>query len=49
MAQRTLWLFLASTLLLTACGQKGPLYFPQDTHNAHSAPTLYNGNAHDSV
>lgn len=49
MAQRTLLLLVASAFLLTACGQKGPLYFPKDTYNAHNVPTLYNGSSHDPV
>lgn len=49
MAQRTLLLLFATAFLLTACGQKGPLYFPKDTYNAHNVTTLFNGSSHDPV
>ena len=32
-------LALLSTLLLGACGQKGPLYLPSPDQSAHSAPS----------
>ncbi len=49
MTQRTLLLLLASAFLLAACGQKGPLYFPEEAHNTPSTPTLYDGTTHDAV
>lgn len=49
MTQRTLLLLVASAFLLAACGQKGPLYFPEEAHNTHSTPTLYTGTSHDTV
>lgn len=49
MTQRLGMLLIAAALLLSACGQKGPLYFPENAHNTPSTPTLDDGHSHDAV